>query len=75
MFLLGKFQTDYLEFRFSRYRQMSEANYIVSVTQIMESEKRLKVMSVMKIVKCGDRLLSLKDFLTGCQAQTGVSTE
>ena len=40
--LLGKFQTNYLEFRFSQYSQMSGANYNVSATQIMESEKRLK---------------------------------
>jgi hypothetical protein len=39
--LLGKFQTDNLEFRFGQYRQMSGANYNVSVTQIMESEKKL----------------------------------
>jgi len=37
--LLGKFQTDPLEFRFGQYRQMSGANYHVAVTQIMESEK------------------------------------
>jgi hypothetical protein len=67
--LLDKFQTDYLEFRFSQYRQMSGANYDVSVTQIMESEKRLKIVSVMKIVKCGYRMLSLKDFITGRQTE------
>jgi hypothetical protein len=67
--LLGTFQTDYLEFRCSQYRQMSEANYNVSVTQIMESEKRLKIVSVMKIVKYGNRMLSLKDFITGCQTE------
>jgi hypothetical protein len=67
--LLGKFQTDYLEFRFSQYRQMSGANYNVSVVQIMESEKRLKIVSFMKIFKCGNRMLSLKDFITGCQTE------
>ena len=40
--LLGKFQTDNLEFRFGQYRQMSRANYNVSVTEIMESEKKTK---------------------------------
>ena len=48
--LLGKFQTDNLEFCFGQYRQMSGANYNVSVTQIMESEKKLRILSVMKLV-------------------------
>jgi len=48
--LLVKFQTDNLEFRFGQYRQMSGANYNVSVTQVIESEKKkLKILSVMKI--------------------------
>jgi len=41
--LLGKFQTDNLELRFVQYRQMSGANYNVSLTQIMESEKKLRM--------------------------------
>jgi len=41
--LLGKFQTDPLEFRFGQYRQMSGANYHVAVTQIMESEKNCEL--------------------------------
>ena len=48
--LLGKFQTDDLEFRFGQYRQMSGANYNVSVAEIMESEKKLRILSVMKLV-------------------------
>ena len=68
--LLGKFQTDKLEFHFGLYRQMSGANYNVSVTQIMESEKKLKVMGIMRVVTCTkDRALTLRDFITGCQAE------
>lgn len=37
--LLGKMQTDNLEDRFGKYRQMSGGNYHVSVRQIFESEK------------------------------------
>lgn len=40
--LLGKFQTDPLEARFSQYRQMSGACYHVSVKQVLESEKKTK---------------------------------
>lgn len=67
---LGKFQTDNLEFRFGQYRQMSGANYNVSVTQIMESEKKLKILSIMKVVTAGKSGITLKDFITGCQAET-----
>ena len=41
--LLGKFQTDNLELPFGQYRQTSGANYNVSLTQIMESEKKLRM--------------------------------
>jgi len=67
--LLGKFQTDNLEFRFGQYRQMSGANYNVSVTQIMESEKKLKIMSMMKVVTGGKGELTLQDFISGCQTE------
>ncbi|GBM96249.1 hypothetical protein AVEN_126711-1, partial [Araneus ventricosus] len=42
--LLGKFQTDSLEARFGKYRQMSGGNYNVSCLQIFESEKKLKIV-------------------------------
>ena len=67
--LLGKFQTDNLEFRFSQYRQMSGANYNVSVTQVMEAEKKLRILSVMKIMKCRDATFTLRDFITSCQGE------
>ncbi|BFZ17374.1 hypothetical protein BsWGS_20413 [Bradybaena similaris] len=46
--LLGKLQTDNLEARFSEYRQLSGANYLVSV-QVLEAEKKLKVYSLLCI--------------------------
>lgn len=54
--LLGKFQTDHLEGRFGKYRQMSGANYNISIVQILESEKKLKIMSLLKLnsAKLGD---------------------
>jgi len=67
--LLGKFQTDNLEFRFGQYRQMSGTNYIVSVSQVMESEKKLKILSIMKVVTCGKKEITLRDFITGCQTE------
>jgi len=68
--LLGKFQTDNLEFRFGQYRQLSGANYNVSVTQIMESEKKLRILSVMKLISHSSGELTVRDFIAGCKGET-----
>lgn len=47
--LLGKFQTDSLEARFGQYRQMCGGNYNVSCIQVMEAEKKLRVLSLIKL--------------------------
>lgn len=47
--LPGKFQSDMLEQRFSQYRQMSGGNYHISFQQILESEKKLRLCSTIKI--------------------------
>lgn len=42
--LPGKFQTDNLESRFGQYRQLAGGNYNITVTQVLEAEKKeLKV--------------------------------
>ncbi|CAN7949992.1 unnamed protein product, partial [Ixodes pacificus] len=41
--LLGKFQTDCLEERFGRYRQLSGSQYHASNTQAFESEKKIRL--------------------------------
>jgi len=46
--LLGHVQSDELEHRFGRYRQMSGSNYFISVKQIVESEKKIKLVSFFK---------------------------
>lgn len=48
--LLGKFQTDNLEARFGQYRQMSGGCYNISVVQVLEAEKKLKSVSLIKLV-------------------------
>lgn len=45
--LPGKLQTDKLENRFSRYRQLSGGNYHISYIQIIESEKKLRTKSIL----------------------------
>ena len=47
--LPGKFQTDQLEARFGKYRQLSGCNYNISVRQIFECEKKMRMMSVLRI--------------------------
>ena len=41
----GRFQTDNLEARFGQYRMLSGTNYLVSVKEVIQSEKKMKVKS------------------------------
>lgn len=47
--LLGKFQTDPLEHRFGKYRQLSGGHYHISIRQLYESEKRLRIQSLLTL--------------------------
>lgn len=47
--LLGKFQNDEIEERFGQYRQMSGGNYHIILTELLESEKKLKAVSLLKL--------------------------
>ena len=47
--MLGKFQTDPLEGRFGKYRQLSGSNYNVTVTQVLENEKKLKLLNLLHL--------------------------
>jgi hypothetical protein len=61
--LLGKFQTNKLEGRFGKYRQMSGSHFHVSITQILESEKKINVLiSLLKLKPAKFGTFSLKDF-------------
>lgn len=46
--LLGKCQSDKLEARFGWFRQLSGANYFISCRQLLESDKLIKVKSLVK---------------------------
>ena len=59
--LLGKFQTDDLESRFGHYRQMSDGNRFVSIQEILESEKKRKINSMLKLY-AADGEITTKDF-------------
>lgn len=59
--LLGKFQTDDLEERFGLYRQMSGACYHISVKQVLESEKKLKTLSIIKAFSSKHAEIPIRD--------------
>jgi hypothetical protein len=46
--LLGSLQSDPLESRFGRYRQLHGANFFISFRQICESEKKIKISSALQ---------------------------
>lgn len=72
--LLGKFQTDDLEARFGQYRQMSGATYHVTLTQILESEKKLKLLSLIKLNSSISGSFSLIDFLNTAETQSNQTS-
>lgn len=46
--LLGHLQSDAIESRFGWLRQLSGANYYISMRQVMESDKKIRALSVVK---------------------------
>ena len=61
--LLGKFQTDNLESRFGQYRQLSGCNYLVSVAEVMQSERKLRIKGLLKLHTKSGGDINVKTFL------------
>ena len=59
-FLPGKVQTDDLEGRFGKYRQMSGGNYHVSVRQIFETESKLRAQAYLSLVLKSQKVGNIK---------------
>nr|CAD7457768.1 unnamed protein product [Timema tahoe] len=57
----GDPQNDNIESRFGQYRQMSGGNYHISVTEILESERKIKAISLLKIQSYKAGEFSIKD--------------
>ena len=49
--LLGKIQSDNIESRFGHIRQLSGANYYLSMRQLLESNRKLRALSLIKYSK------------------------
>ena len=72
--LLGKFQTDYLEYRFSQYRRLAGTNFHISVREVLESEKKLKLVSLLKLNSSKLGQISIAKFVADC-TDAGVSQD
>lgn len=46
--LLGNLQSDAIESRFGWFRQLSGANYFISTRQVMESDRKIRALSLVK---------------------------
>lgn len=61
--LPGKFQTDNLEARFGKYRLLAGSNYHISLRQVFECEKKLRIMSVLRLtLPINEKVVPLKLF-------------
>jgi len=49
--LLGRLQSDAIERRFGWFRQMSGANYYISTRQVLESDRKIRGLSLLKFSK------------------------
>jgi hypothetical protein len=49
--LLGQLQPDALESRFGWLRQMSGANYYISMRQVVEGDRKIRALSLLKFSK------------------------
>ena len=47
--LPGKVQTDHLKTRFGQYRQPSGDQYNISIQQLFECERKIRMLSALKI--------------------------
>jgi len=68
--LLAKIQTDNLEKRFGEYRQLCGANYHVSVQQVLEAEKKLRVSSLLCISSSKHGHVAVRDIRDALQTDS-----
>ena len=65
--LLGHTPSDYLESRFGWYRQSSGANYYISVLQILQSEKSIRIKF---LIESGFQMSDLKNIFAATDNST-----
>jgi hypothetical protein len=66
--LLGNLQSDAIESRFGWLRQLSGANYYISMRQVLESDRKIRTVSLLKYSK-----FSLSDIDAAIQSDASAS--
>lgn len=73
--LPGKIKTDCLEARFGKYRQMAETQYHISMRQLLECEKKLRLQSCIKLqLLIKSEIIQLNNF-DNCDELTTTESE
>jgi hypothetical protein len=62
--MLGMFQNDPIERRFGWYRQLGGGNYYVSIRQVLEAEKSIRLRSLLKFSECDIKDVLELDMIT-----------
>ena len=70
--LLGKFQSDWIEGRFGKLRQMNGGNLFASVRQFLESERTLKIKN---LAMMDLKLSEIKDLFSESEEQHSSEIE
>ncbi|XP_077484882.1 uncharacterized protein LOC144094883 [Amblyomma americanum] len=73
--LLGKFQTDALEDRFGRYRQLAGSQYHISVRQLYECEKKLRLQKLLTFPREETEFEDVSEDLVPCNFSVAVSDD
>ena len=71
--LSGNCQTDNLEARFGQHRQLSDGNTLISVEEVLQSEKKLRVYSLLKIYSSCQGIITTEDFFTEFNTSEALS--
>lgn len=67
--LLGHMQSDPIESRFGWLRQMSGANYYISMKQVLDSDKKIRAVSLLKFSS-----ISLQEIDSAIQCSEGLNS-
>lgn len=71
--LTAKLQSDQLEGRFGRYRRSAGTNYFISVRQILEAEKAIRIQSLVSID--GLNVKEIQEIFSEISAKKSLETE
>ena len=71
--LSGNLQSDPLEGRFGRYRRSAGTNYLISVRQILEAEKAIRIQSLVSID--GFNIKEIREIFSDISAEKSMEVE